>query len=1164
MLRALRYIAMSTSPALKPTQEVRFAVVMYGGVSLAIYMNGVAQEMLHLVRATAPATAHASVASSNVESTESVYRTLGRMLEYGQEPKLREEVSESSPILTRFNIDVISGTSAGGINGVFLAKALANNQQMTMLKRLWIQEGDFGKLMNDKKRFPSLAPATQSLLDGKYMYSKLLDALDGMEDPDSMDKKEINSPFVEELDLFVTATDISGLTLPIRLANGVVNERRHRNVFHFAYASGNASGERCNDFSRRFNPFLAFASRCTSSFPVAFEPMRLSDIDDVVRKSRFFKSMRRKSDLPGAYLSGDANWRKFYVDYIADRSGKGAEENARDFLKRSFGDGGYLDNKPFSYATDALLRRSAELPVARKLIFVDPDPQNPEKQPDFDSDIDVLQNTMSALTPTVSTETIREDIQRIMDRNRLIERLKHVTQEVDEDVMAWEATNQREDRSLERDNWVRVGLDEMIKRKGISYGGYHRLKVAALTGELAAIVVDALNLEVDSDEFTAIRELIRAWRDQRYDERETSSGKPSQNKFVMDFDINYRLRRLSFLRSKINELSYLAPKKLISTLKKLMSALKDGSRVQLPNDDSDAEVAEFREKLQPMLANILKELNKVYITLLETQRKYHRRGHGGAEQPSANNERQHPLREHCRRAGIGPAELEEILDKAAGENRERYAERFLQEKPASMAVFNEIAELIAEDFKATTINASQRCEALLKPPKTGELNDVELTARTALWHYYQNYENYDMVIFPVLHQAGIGEQDIIDIIRISPYDATSLIKLHVEEDKGESGRRKLGGVALGHFGAFFEQTWRENDIMWGRLDAAEVIIKTLLPVPAGDEAREADRDQLIAEAHKAIVKEELVCWGEEELRKKIVGEFLDRSSSLDKKVTLKKLRKQLENTPQNNVTLKKVLDSCLNEEELLGYLKEEYEVSRQPDPEHMVQLLARSTKVIGRMLEALAEKHRVGSKRVAWVTRLGQIFWGLVEVAVPGSFWNLLFRQWIKLLYVFEAFLIVGGILLLDEAMQRFGFVLLAITGTTHACVKLLGDYMRSGRFRFLRSLSGIGLIILASIFIASAALGFDDLLKVLDLKDWAAAQPSVVSVSSQPLIKWYIEAEPKRRALALIGIVPVFIVLCILLFSGGKLAIKLLVKTVSKLSNGLTAAFSSLRERAR
>ena len=32
---------MSASPKTEYTQEVRFAIVMYGGVSLAIYINGV-------------------------------------------------------------------------------------------------------------------------------------------------------------------------------------------------------------------------------------------------------------------------------------------------------------------------------------------------------------------------------------------------------------------------------------------------------------------------------------------------------------------------------------------------------------------------------------------------------------------------------------------------------------------------------------------------------------------------------------------------------------------------------------------------------------------------------------------------------------------------------------------------------------------------------------------------------------------------------------------------------------------------------------------------------------------------------------------------------------------------------------------------------------------
>ena len=53
----------------------------------------------------------------------------------------------------RFVIDVISGTSAGGINGIFLAKALANNEDFSLLQKLWIEEGDIGLLLNDKRSY---------------------------------------------------------------------------------------------------------------------------------------------------------------------------------------------------------------------------------------------------------------------------------------------------------------------------------------------------------------------------------------------------------------------------------------------------------------------------------------------------------------------------------------------------------------------------------------------------------------------------------------------------------------------------------------------------------------------------------------------------------------------------------------------------------------------------------------------------------------------------------------------------------------------------------------------------------------------------------------------------------------------------------------------------
>jgi hypothetical protein len=66
--------------------EVRLAVVMYGGSSLAIYMNRISQELLRLVRATAPERpdalpgARALLADTKLEGTECVYRELGRML----------------------------------------------------------------------------------------------------------------------------------------------------------------------------------------------------------------------------------------------------------------------------------------------------------------------------------------------------------------------------------------------------------------------------------------------------------------------------------------------------------------------------------------------------------------------------------------------------------------------------------------------------------------------------------------------------------------------------------------------------------------------------------------------------------------------------------------------------------------------------------------------------------------------------------------------------------------------------------------------------------------------------------------------------------------------------------------------------------------------------
>src|SRR6266404_1246007 len=99
-------------------REVRFAVVMYGGVSLAIYINGVAQELLNMVRATAPKTweeesgAARDARESELPGAMRVYRKLGQYLAL-RDPELRKKKLLQSdpttdPIRFRFVVDVIS------------------------------------------------------------------------------------------------------------------------------------------------------------------------------------------------------------------------------------------------------------------------------------------------------------------------------------------------------------------------------------------------------------------------------------------------------------------------------------------------------------------------------------------------------------------------------------------------------------------------------------------------------------------------------------------------------------------------------------------------------------------------------------------------------------------------------------------------------------------------------------------------------------------------------------------------------------------------------------------------------------------------------------------------------------------------------------------------
>jgi patatin-related protein len=1027
-----------------PIQEVRFAIVMYGGVSLAIYINGVAQELLHMVRATAPSNPISNtptqllIAEEELAGTERVYRKLGRLL--GSNRKHAAQVQERDPVRTRFVIDILSGTSAGGINGVFLAKALANNQSIDKLQRLWIEEGDIARLINDKISIKDLPGVTiehppASLLNSRRMYVKLLDAISGMETGASSNSDR-ESPLTEELDLFVTATDIYGLTLPLKLADKVIFERRYRNVFHFLYASEYATGDHRNDFLAKNDPFLAFSARCTSAFPFAFEPMTLRDVADA---SPF-------KNNPDGFQRALKAWEEFFKDYLrsTDDSPSSTSAPRGDFLRRAFGDGGYLDNKPFSYATETLTRRRTDFPATRKLIYIEPSPENPESEPVPMERPDVVQNVSAALLTLPREETIRQDLELVTQRNRLIERVNRITQGIESDVRTYSKKHPIDPLSPEE--WAKRTLPEMIATHGPTYGGYHRLKVAALTDELTDLIARVEGFDAGSDEFFAIRYLVRAWRDAHYAET-PKEGQSTQNQFLMEFDLSYRIRRLNFIQKKIDQLHALD-----KTADTIMKAAMVG-RVSLPSQ------APQPDALQQELRKWKCDLNQVLVLLRRAGRLLRSRSHDN------------PLRQRIADLNISRSALKQLLEIENEDDRTRTAEKILSEPssggPSRNAQMEAVATFIREKLKDITVKAAHSCEEILRPPIASSLEITPIgAAQQCLWHYYENFEQYDLITFPIFYETEVGEADTVAIVRISPEDATNLV------NERESGCRKLAGTTLANFGGFLERRWRESDMMWGRLDAAERLITTvLLDHPEFN----SEAESLISEAQAAILAEEVNSRGENEARQILIEGFLRTKTGQPNAAALQQFIRKM-----TAVTHDAKLLNLLNESEMVDLYNRVFQKNHEPEPESLLRSLARATQVVGNMLDGLSDRYVLASRRVAWwLVMLGRIVWGLIEVAVPRKLGTLIFHYWLRVLYLFEAVLIVGGVLLGFQSAQKFGILLLAITAALDIAPRLLGAYLQSKKkakslwFRILVGAIGVGIVL--------AGLGVIELLHLVN-----------------------------------------------------------------------------------
>ena len=156
-------------------KELRLALVCFGGVSLAIYIHGVSKEILKLARASKAI--HASPDPNDPSRTTYLYPNKNVTDIPDTELVYFDILKSFLPELDlRVIVDTIAGASAGGMNSVFLGRAIAHDLNFDHLRHHWLIEADVNKQNSTPKKDWDLSAITPQ--DAPRAVREYLDVLD--------------------------------------------------------------------------------------------------------------------------------------------------------------------------------------------------------------------------------------------------------------------------------------------------------------------------------------------------------------------------------------------------------------------------------------------------------------------------------------------------------------------------------------------------------------------------------------------------------------------------------------------------------------------------------------------------------------------------------------------------------------------------------------------------------------------------------------------------------------------------------------------------------------------------------------------------------------------------------------------------------------------------
>lgn len=540
-------------------KELRLALVCYGGVSLAVYMHGVTKEIWHLARASR---AYHCPGGEVLEGVTGVYRDF------------LEEIEKTSHLRLRVLPDILTGASAGGINAVFLAQAIHSGHSLEPLTDLWLENADVSELMDPEAQpvwryakfwaqpiaewflsrpgnavTESVSPETRhevrtkvsNLVRGRWFnppfsgsrFSEMLyEALESMANTPA--GKPLLPP-LHPIDLFVTATDFRGHPEMLRLNSPpVVEETEHRMPIDFRGITPADAGAGIADPLE-----LVLAARSTASFPGAFPPLVIDEIDRLAAQAGHHWESR--GDFLARIMPGHV--RKGTVESVA------------------LIDGSVLVNAPFGAALSAIEVRTSQREVDRRFVYIEPRPiRRNESDEAASRPVGWFGTIFGSLSTIPREQPIRDDLERIEQRSKDAASLKRIVMGLRPEI----------DRAVEKlfghtffldsptpkrlANWRAKAQNAAAQRAGYAFGAYAQTKYSAIIDRLAQLthaaapelaladcapIANALRHELEHRGLTTLTD-------------ETGGANTAAIGFFRAHDIGFRVRRLQLLARRLS------------------------------------------------------------------------------------------------------------------------------------------------------------------------------------------------------------------------------------------------------------------------------------------------------------------------------------------------------------------------------------------------------------------------------------------------------------------------------------------------------------------------------------------------------------------------------------------------------------------------------------